>query len=464
MKSLIFSISLVSLSGVTWAETEFSCQLPMVGVLVASGNQQVLPQPALPVLLTQITQNGGSVSAVVSMITAVGPTQVAQNARSGLTLDLLACDEGLPVQEGQLGWADNPTQISLGNDWLQYHSGAVVGNWALMTGAVAVWTGVAYKMGPARAQFPGSLILPVLFLVCPTVSSAVTLLRNGDAGQQATGAISILLSLSGVGSVGMMMYPKFFKARWDVHEQEWVDLADLKNHWVARFGELFETYGSGRQGYIVVELLTSMAVGTLKSYQILEQNCGRLLWAGAVVYDAYAISQLALRPNKNRHVQMFYTGVACLQAVALTTQAIASVAASQETQEKVKTVTQSIVTATEYLMMVKTLFDMGLRFKSWYDRFYQPIVVPKAHLTPPSTPSQEMLTLPVLSVETSSTSSSSSIVELFPELLDLEPDTEFFGSMFDLEESELLVPRTLNEELEKVLTVFEESKTNHVEL
>lgn len=468
MKLSIFGIFFMSLSGLASAESGLSCPLPVLKTCLVSRAQQSLPQPALPVLVTQITKNGGSVSTAVSAFTAVGPTQVAQNARSGLTLDLLACEEGLPVQEGQLGWAENPTQISIGSDWLQYHSGAVVGNWALMAGAVAVWGGVAYKMGPDAAQFPGSLILPVLFLVCPTVASSVTLLRDGDVGQQATGALSILLSLAGTSMVGAVMHPKFFKARWDAHDKEWVDLTVSKSRWVAQYGELFETYGPDRQWYIVIELLTSMAVGTLKSYQVLEQNCGRLLWAGVVVYDAYAASQLVFRPNRNRHVQMFYTGVAGLQAVALTTQAIASVATSEEMQNKLKTVTQSLVTVTEYLMMAKTLFDIGLRFKSWYDRFYNPAAVVGSHVAklvvPPSTPLQdslqEMLSVPVLPVEESlvqsedvlSLSSSASSIEM------LEPTSMVQNHfLFGRERSNSVAPRTLNEALEELTA-------EHVEL
>jgi hypothetical protein len=331
-----------------------------------------------------------------------------------------------------------------------------------MMGAVGIWAGVAYQLGPEAGQFPGSLILPVLFLICPTVVSSVTLLRDGDAGQQATGAISILLSLTGSGAVSVLMSPRFFKARWDAHEQKWVDLPHSKKHWVAQYGELFETYGSGRQGYIVIELLTSVAVGTLKSYQILEQNCGRLLWAGTAVYDAYALSQLALRPNRNKHVQIFYAGIATLQALALTTQAIASVTASEETQEEVQRVTQSIVVVTEYLMMIKTLFDMGLRFKGWYDRFYHPKPIVRTHAAKPSTPSltpidhclQEMLFIPFLPVEDrlSASLSLDSNIDL------LEPTFVVENHFLFGEEMSSSIARTLNDALGEL---FDENENNN---
>jgi hypothetical protein len=211
---------------------------------------------------------------------------------------------------------------------------------------------------------------------------------------------------------------------------------------------LFETYAFGRQWYIVIELLTSISVGSLKSYQVLQQNCGRLLWAGTAIFDAYAISQVALCPNRNRHVQIFYITIAICQAAALTAQAIASVSTSEETQEEVKTVTQSIVTATEYLMMLKTLFDIGLRFKSWYDRIYalNPLVAPQlAKLTTPTDISlQEMLSVPVLPVE-----------ELFvlsdEECISLEPTLVMQNHFLFGEEKLSFAARTLNDELEEIV-------------
>ncbi|MBH1988891.1 MAG: hypothetical protein I8H75_00865 [Myxococcaceae bacterium] len=399
MKLFLWAIVGVSCLGRAEPKPNFPCDLPMLRFSLSSVSEQALPEPAIPAVVTTVTQNGGAVSSVVSAITAVGPTQVAQTARSGLSLDLLACDDGLPMQEGPLDWADSPTQLSLGEGSLQYHTGAVLGNWVLMVGAVGVWSGVAYKLGPEAAQFPGSLILPALLLIVPTVTSSFTLARDGDKSLQTAGSVSILVSLASIAAVGVKVCPRFFKARWEDYEHEWVDLSNAQRGWVARYGELFDTYAAGRQGYIVVELLTSVGVGTLKSYQILEQNCQELLWAGMVVYDAYAISQLALRPNRNRHAQIFYSAIATLQATALTLQAIVSVSASEETQSKVKTVTQSVVVVTEYMMMIKTLFDMGLRVKSWYDRYYRlhSVSLPKqsAGLSTPqqNTPLEEMLSV-----------------------------------------------------------------------
>lgn len=89
----------------------------------------------------------------VSLFTAVGPTQVAQNSRSALTLDILACDENSPTAEGQLDWPDNPTRLSLGDGLTQYDMGAVVGNWVLVVSVAGVLMGLSKKIKLRTSAF-----------------------------------------------------------------------------------------------------------------------------------------------------------------------------------------------------------------------------------------------------------------------------------------------------------------------
>jgi hypothetical protein len=270
-------------------------------------------------------------------------------------------------------------------------------------------------------------------------------------------------SLVSTGLVGILMHPRFFRARWEAHEAEWVELPTSKLQWVAQYGELFDTYTENREGYIVVELLTSMTVGALQSYQALQTDCDNLLWAGMVVYNAYTVSQLVLRPNKNRHVQIFYTAIAGLQATALTAQAIASATASDETQQTVRTVTQSIVMAAEYLMLLKTLFDIGLRFKGWYEHFYQskrlhPLVKLSAPVTPiiSTSPLIEMQSL----LTDSETSSKTPPGRLTP--------VQELGIEFTATSEELFEPSPVAKSFEELLTdaeiAYEESRNADVEL
>ncbi|MBH2006914.1 MAG: hypothetical protein I8H75_06240 [Myxococcaceae bacterium] len=383
MKYGLFFSALASLQVAYSLAEPLPCAEPFPMWEVVARNHLDLPPPAIPPQVTESAKTGAAVSTLLGTVTAVGLTQVAQNARTGLTLGILACDDRLPAQTGALDWQDSPTRIALGSDDLQYHAGAVLGNWALLLGISSVWGAVAYRIGVFQAHLPGSLILPVLFLISPTTTSSVSLMRQGDASQKTLGACSLIATLVGVGAAGVPTLPWFFRAHWEIEEREWVDVWPGSG-WVDRYGELFDTYGPARQGYIIAELFTSVTVGVLKSYQSLQADCSRLLWVAAGVYDAYALSQIGLRPNRNPHVQYFFSGIAGLQALALTTQAIASVAASEETQQQVRSVTQWVVVATEYLMMVKTLFDIGLRVKNVYDGVFVKKPLPEpASLTKP---------------------------------------------------------------------------------
>lgn len=393
MKPLFLFLYFSCLSVSAIAGFERPCLLPLGRVYLVSDSQKLFTPPALPVTVTEATKTAGSVATAVSLFTAVGPTQVAQNSRAALTLDILACDENSPTAEGPLDWPDNPTRLSIGDGQMQYDLGAVVGNWVLVVSVAGGLLGLSRKLSLEQAHFPGTMILPVMFLITPTTGSAMTLLREGSAAGKAVGAISIAASLLGTGIVGVLFHPKYFKAHWDLEHEEWIDLGEDTTGYVDRHGFLFESYGPGRHWYVVVELLTSMAIGGLKSYQVLEQHCGTILWVGSGIYNAYALSQLAFRPNKNRHVQLFYTTIAGLQGVALAAQAIASQTGSNETQQKVRTITQSIIAGTDFLMMIKALFDIGLRVKDLYERFYHPRAMQK-NFVHSRQDIQEMLVLP----------------------------------------------------------------------
>lgn len=351
---------------VGWTEShEVPCAQPLPLWFLTPHRFVDLPEPAIPIAVTESTKTGAALLTLLAAFTAVGPTLVAQNARAGYTLDLLTCDSRLPPDEGPLDWQDSPSQLVLGSDTQKYHSGAVVGNWAIFAGVCVVWGAVAYKLGASAAHFPGALVLPALFFLSPTTASSFTILRQVFTAQRILGSFSLMLLLLGSGAVMTPILPRFFSARWEPETRRWED-TQAGSGWVSQYGELFDTYRPTRQGYAFVEFLMSVAVGILKSYRMLQDNCNYLLWGAVGVYSTYAISQIGLRPNCSPHVQYFFSSVAGLQALALTTQAIALSTAPEDPWQLVKSVAQWIVVTTEYMMMVKTLVDISVRLKGLY--------------------------------------------------------------------------------------------------
>ncbi|MEI6805752.1 MAG: hypothetical protein WCK49_04510 [Myxococcaceae bacterium] len=378
---LLIGVFCLTCGSITWAvQPNEACYLPMSELSASVSKILPFAPPALPPPVTQATQAISAVSSSISAVSAVDPTQLSQASRTFLTLGVLSCNDAGRPDQGSLSWQDSPTQLSIGDDDLQYYYGSIVGNWLFLCGTGTVLALATLNLGAETAHFPGVLILPVMFLMSPTTTSAVTLFRDGDSGQRVVGTASIALSILAAGGFTVRLLPMFFHATWDETKEEWVDSSPEFKGFVAQNGLLFRDYRPGQHWFILVELGMSMSVGVLKSYQALQQDCALVLSAASGVYNTYGLAMILLRPAKEHREQIVYGAIAGLQAVALTTQVIASKIASEDTQQSVRVVTESIITATDYMLMIKSLYDFGKRIKALFGHFYQTVDLPKIGL------------------------------------------------------------------------------------
>lgn len=373
MKLLVCFLLLISAFAVHAVQPNQACYLPMSKLSASVSKILPFEPPALPPPVTQASQAVTAVSSTINAISAVNPTQLSQTSRTFLTLGIVSCNDAGKPDQGSLSWQDSPTQLTVGDDDLQYEFGGLVGNWVLFTGIGCVLTLTTLKVGTEKGHFPGILILPAMFFLSPTTSSAVTLFRDGQGTAKAIGGVSLAASALATGCFAVRFLPMYFQARWEDKTNKWVDVSEAARGYVARNGLLFEDYRPGHHWFLLVELAMSVSVGALKSYQALQENCGVLLDSATGVYNAYGLAMIVFHPNKDRYNQIFYGTVAGLQAIALTTQVIASKTASDETQQKVRVVTESIITATDYMLMLKSLFDFGKRLKDLYAHFFKAI-------------------------------------------------------------------------------------------
>lgn len=324
------------------------------------------PAPQLsgiPHAAAESTTTASSVAAAMSLFSAYSPTQVAQGPRALLAFQMLSCSNASSLEQELLPWTSSPTRLSIGNSALSDHLGAVVGNWALLAGTASLWTLTAAKLGTEKSRFPGGLVWPVLFLTSPTLSSATTLVREGTWSEQLVGGCSVTIQAIGAGVIAVFLHPKNFKAEW-ISETFWED--GSSPGYVKRYGMLFQNFREGRHWFLTAELLMSMATGLLDSYQEEGSDCQSVVAASAMVSITYALSMAVLRPHQLPMERKFYAGIAGLQALALTTQAISLWGASEETQTKIRTVTESVIMATQWALALKSLFDLGKRAKSFY--------------------------------------------------------------------------------------------------
>ncbi|MEI6806835.1 MAG: hypothetical protein WCK49_10095, partial [Myxococcaceae bacterium] len=221
----------------------------------------------------------------------------------------------------------------------------------------------------AEARFPGGLTIPVLFLISPTMSSAVSLLRSGTVTEQLVGGLSVTMQAIGTGVVALFLHPTSFKAQWVVEDEEgdWRD--QNEPGYVNRYGILFRDYRDGRHFFITAELLMSMATGILKSYQASESNCRNVVTTAAGMSTAYALSMILLRPNARPNERIFYAAIASIEALALIMQATSLWVASEETQAKTRALAESVVMASEWALIAKSMYDVARRIRSIYHYF-----------------------------------------------------------------------------------------------
>ncbi|MBH2006831.1 MAG: hypothetical protein I8H75_05805 [Myxococcaceae bacterium] len=370
------------------AESDASCEIPYSRSSRVGWYEPTAP--ALPTILTEVTQTGTAVSTIAGILAGLDVTLLSQGTRAYTTLEIASCNDAALPDSGSLSWMDSPTQLSVGHDLLQYHVGAVVGNWILLTGITAGWSIVATQLGMARARIPGGLILPILFLMGPTSSSAVTLLRDGTAVQKVLGGCSITAQSMGLNMLSVFLSPAFFGAQWvrDGQEYAWADASEP--NYVKHYGLLFSDYRGGRQFFVNAELLMSLATGVLKSYQATQTNCKDIVTAAAAVSLAYLASLIVLRPHAEFKDRLFFTSIAALESTALTMQAISLWTGTEESQSTTRTISESIVMVAEWTLTIRTLYDVGRRIYGFYQRS-RAVPVKKLALSRPTTPLKSMI-------------------------------------------------------------------------
>jgi hypothetical protein len=317
----------------------------------------------------KVAQTATAVTTTASTV-VLGLTQVAQGSRIFDTLQILSCTEKDNNVINDVSWQDSPTTLSIGNNDLSPHIGAVVGNWAIFGASALIGKGASLYWNPEKTKFPGALIIPAMFLYSSTATSSMILISQGSIGEKFVGGISMGAQVIGAGVVMIIFLPKYFHAEWNIESGgHWIDTPNNKGY-VKCFGILFMDYTTNRQGFIIVELGASLATGILKSYQSTGGDCRILLTLSAITSTAYAISIIFLRPHIETKDKIFYGVVSGAQAIAVITQATATWLNSQEVRNKVRAITEPIVMATEYLLLIRSIYDIGMRLKKFYNSFY----------------------------------------------------------------------------------------------
>jgi hypothetical protein len=310
----------------------------------------------------EATQVAQGISTIMSVVAGTSTTQIAQSTRSNFIFQMLSCNNADNSTYNPT-WIDNPTTLAIGNDKLNTHLGTLVSDWVVIGTVTLIWKGATVYYGQEKTRYPGGLIIPVLFLLPHTTASSMTLIFQGNLYERFIGGLSMATQAIGTGVVAVILLPKYFHAQWNKECGNWEDSDATK--YTAGYGMLFSDY-QGYQGFIVAEAIESIGVGFLKACQNTGADCKTLITISAINAAVYAGSLLLLHPHRKTSDKIFYTTIAGIQAAALTTQAIIVWIGSQETQNLVKSVTEPVVMATEWALLLKSCYDVFMQAKLLY--------------------------------------------------------------------------------------------------
>lgn len=152
----------------------------------------VEPRPDIAV---PVQQELADTALIFTTVTgAANVASVQQLQRSGAVLIIAKCGE---ASLDALGYAHSPLQLEIGSDWLRYHRGAVVGNVALVAGALLLYAlaipimvfGLKkrYDAVILKLRFPSYLFTPASLLAAPTAISSAALFWYGRAAGDVVG-------------------------------------------------------------------------------------------------------------------------------------------------------------------------------------------------------------------------------------------------------------------------------------
>jgi hypothetical protein len=321
-----------------------------------------------------------AVAASTSVLVAVSmgnPAVASQGSRLGslrLTIDcreratqLLGASDGLPAPPS--GFDAHPLGFSVaisGNDSVNEHGGAVVGNVAII-GAFALlflvlaasrsaWKGRTLAQGMAWTRYPACIVFPVALLLQPIVLSSTVLIAWGGDGV-ALGATGLLLSCLLV-ATGTAAYVRQFSSTFTFRRQvptqrngqflrlvswlmsekgEWVpacakaatasvqqntttalnetaDEPKLDTTELRRFGVLFDPYDERFAWFLAVEMGYNVLQGIACGLQM-TLGCAWSAWLVAALSIVFFLSITVLQPHGRRLDVALQALLAFLQAL-----------------------------------------------------------------------------------------------------------------------------------------------------
>jgi hypothetical protein len=340
-----------------------------------------------------------------------------------------------------LGWPDSPLQFSVGNTTLKYIDGALLGTWIVRVAAAGLHFAASKYWTPETVRYPGRQIFVTMFFYSSTTSLETTMFRIGETGEIVGAAVSSLAQLALPVIIGYSLIPSKFEAFVvNIPRSPWVykklqsilaflpsaysttRWESLTPGYIKRLGDIFEVYKEGRQGFIVVEMLTSLSMGVVTGFtpQNGQDNCYPTLVAMTAIQLAYTLAMLIAFPYASVGANVLFLTINILQSVYL------AVSLAQHHNPSL----QNNTAVQNFLDVTPTIVQTGLTILSIIDLLSFAHSLCKGMFLPHNTildaaDTAQQLTIPLLEIVT--TSLVTPVNDASPALL--------FGSMLEIIDS-----------------------------
>ena len=280
----------------------------------------------------RVVNSGGFASAVSFSAAAVLPATAFAVQRSLVVNALSQCSFSFDTP---LDLATSPTAMLIGQESNGYLRGAVVGNWLLWLGCVALAaiiakiisrrTGSPLITGLEALSLPGNFITPFSFLSIPTVSCCTALIAHSTGSSDMFIAVISLGAIALLWGAGTMFITVWFGstsvraavnrssfrfrpvgrlARYMFEsEKEWVDHPSRASlyHFTPRLGKIFEACRERRHWFSCYEVWYAIAVGLIGGIMPSDSHgCNMLLYVTTALSCVYVLLLVFFRPYATR--------------------------------------------------------------------------------------------------------------------------------------------------------------------
>jgi hypothetical protein len=287
---------------------------------------------------SSILANTGAVTTAVGVL---NPVVAVQAQRNSLALSIQFCE----ADDGSIGILRSPTTLALGDSSVAAYVGGAAMNHVVVLAMLIIMSFIAWVRllgvggtlmdALSTIRCPGPVAFPILLLIEPTATCAIITILFAEGKLVAIGFVSMALCVSyPIVMIGYLL--RGFKAerrqsfdtvesveatgstrfeRFMFGKGKWIDDPTISGSkgFCRRNGYFFKEYREGRHWFLGIEVILSVAIGSLQGIKLGYGQCQGVLYAMTAVLSTYMISFFILRPCVSPFANLYVLTLTSMQ-------------------------------------------------------------------------------------------------------------------------------------------------------